>query len=38
MRKGHYYELYAVDGKSKTVKIRHILNRNEDCKELKYIR
>lgn len=32
---GEYRILYAVDEQSKTVKIRHILNRNEDYKELK---
>lgn len=35
---GEYRILYAVDEKTKTVRIRHILNRNEDYKELKHIR
>jgi mRNA interferase RelE/StbE len=35
---GEYLILYAVDEQSKTVKIRHILNRNEDYKELKNMR
>lgn len=32
---GEYRIIYAVDEQSKTVRIRHILNRNEDYKELK---
>jgi len=35
---GEYRIIYAVDEKSKTIKIGHILNRNEDYKELKYIK
>lgn len=35
---GEYRILYAVDEQSKTVKIRHILNRNEDYKELKNLK
>ena len=33
---GEYRIIYAVDEKNKTVKVGHILNRNEDFKELKY--
>jgi mRNA interferase RelE/StbE len=32
---GEYRIIYAVDEKNKAVKVGHILNRNEDCKELK---
>ena len=35
---GEYRIIYAVDEPSKTVKVRHILNRNEDYKELKHLR
>lgn len=34
---GEYRILYAVDEPSKTVKVRQILNRNEDYKELKHL-
>jgi len=33
---GEYRIIYAVDEKKKTVKVAHILNRNEDYKELKH--
>jgi len=33
---GEYCVIYAVDEKNKTVKVGHILNRNEDYKELKH--
>lgn len=32
---GEYRIIYAVDEKNKTVKVGHILSRNEDYKELK---
>lgn len=35
---GEYRIIYAADEKSKTIKIGHILNRNEDYKELGYIK
>jgi len=35
---GEYRIIYAVDKASKTVRIRLILNRNEDYKELKHLR
>jgi mRNA interferase RelE/StbE len=33
---GEYRIIYAVDEKNKTVRVGHILNRNEDYKELKH--
>jgi mRNA interferase RelE/StbE len=33
---GEYCIIYAVDEKNKAVKVGHILNRNEDYKELKH--
>jgi mRNA interferase RelE/StbE len=33
---GEYRVIYAVDEKNKTVKVGHILNRNEDYKEVKH--
>jgi mRNA interferase RelE/StbE len=33
---GEYRIIYAIDEKNKTVKIGHILNRNEDYRELKH--
>ncbi len=33
---GEYRVIYAVDEKNKIVKVGHILNRNEDHKELKH--
>lgn len=33
---GEYRIIYAVDEKNKAVKVGHILNRNEDYKELKH--
>jgi mRNA interferase RelE/StbE len=33
---GEYRIIYAVDEKSRIVKVGHILNRNEDYKELKH--
>jgi mRNA interferase RelE/StbE len=33
---GEYRIIYAVDEKDRIVKVGHILNRNEDYKELKY--
>lgn len=33
---GEYRIIYAVEEKNKTVKVGHILNRNEDYKELKH--
>jgi mRNA-degrading endonuclease RelE of RelBE toxin-antitoxin system len=35
---GEYRIICAVDEKSKTIKTGHILNRNEDYKELRYIK
>ena len=35
---GEYRVIYAVDEQSKTVKVRYILNRNEDYKELKHLK
>jgi len=35
---GEYRILYAVDEQAKTVRIRHILNRNDDYKELKHLK
>lgn len=35
---GEYRIIYAVDEQVKTVRIRHILNRNEDYKELKHLK
>ena len=33
---GEYRVIYAVEERNKTVKVGHILNRNEDYKELKH--